>query len=220
MSDPKHDYIPPSVGDSRSPCPALNALANHSYLPHNGKDISVFQLIRVLREHYHISLPLAVFLSLGGTFFCGRYFKIDLQDLARHNLIEHDASLTRANAYPDCRYAPVAVDRRLLQLLLGVSQNPHCITSKDLVKVRAMRDKTLDTPLSKLHGIIARGEVALTIQTLRGADGNISKKFIQEWFGDERLPIGWSKPTTPIGLRSTTRLANWVWSLLKGRRVD
>ena len=27
-----HEYIPATATDSRSPCPALNALANHGYL--------------------------------------------------------------------------------------------------------------------------------------------------------------------------------------------
>ena len=29
-------FVPPSSTDLRGPCPGLNALANHNYLPHNG----------------------------------------------------------------------------------------------------------------------------------------------------------------------------------------
>jgi hypothetical protein len=86
-----------------------------------------------MREHYNISLPLAIVLSLGGTLTCGRHFKIDLQDLARHNVIEHDASLTHANASPEGRYAPVAVDKALLQHLLDVSRDSEILTFDDLV---------------------------------------------------------------------------------------
>jgi hypothetical protein len=34
----KHAFVPPNfaAGDQRGPCPGLNALANHNYLPHNG----------------------------------------------------------------------------------------------------------------------------------------------------------------------------------------
>jgi len=34
----KHAFVPPNFkkGDLRGPCPGLNALANHNYLPHNG----------------------------------------------------------------------------------------------------------------------------------------------------------------------------------------
>ena len=34
----EHAFVPPNfaAGDQRGPCPGLNALANHNYLPHNG----------------------------------------------------------------------------------------------------------------------------------------------------------------------------------------
>lgn len=146
---------------------------------------------------------------------CGRHFTIDLEDFARHNYIEHDASLTHANARPDGRYAPVAVDKRLLDNLLDASKNPDFLTPEDLVRVRAARDQTLLSPLSSFHGAIARGEVAFTIQTLGDREGRMPKQFIREWFGDERLPEGWSRPVTTIGLLSTTKIANWVADLLK-----
>jgi hypothetical protein len=167
-----------------------------------------------MRQHYHISLPLATFLSVVGTFICGRHFTVDLEDFALHNHIEHDASLTRANARPDGRYAPVAVDKKLLQNLLDASKNSDFLTFEDLVRVRAARDQTLQSPLSKFHGAISRGEVALTIQTLGDSMGRIPKQYIQEWFGGERLPEGWSKPVTAIGLMSTTKLANRVADLV------
>ena len=31
-----YDWVAPGSGDQRGPCPGLNALANHGYLPHNG----------------------------------------------------------------------------------------------------------------------------------------------------------------------------------------
>jgi hypothetical protein len=158
---------------------------------------------------------LAFLLSFGGTFACGRHFKIDLEDLARHNVIEHDASLTHANALPDSRYAPIPVDKELLQHLLDVSENPDVLTFNELVTVRANRDATLTRPASKVHDIIARGEVALTVQTLGDEEGNMSKQHIREWFGEQRLPIGWSKPTTTIGIWNTTRISNWVAELVK-----
>lgn len=32
-----HAFIPPGAGDLRGPCPGLNALSNHGYLPRDGK---------------------------------------------------------------------------------------------------------------------------------------------------------------------------------------
>jgi hypothetical protein len=39
-------YVPPKQGDSRSPCPALNAMANHGILPHDGNSIPCKELER------------------------------------------------------------------------------------------------------------------------------------------------------------------------------
>lgn len=32
----EYAWVAPGAGDQRGPCPGLNALANHGYLPHNG----------------------------------------------------------------------------------------------------------------------------------------------------------------------------------------
>ncbi len=154
-------------------------------------------------------------LSIVGTFLCGRHFTIDLEDLARHNVIEHDASLTHANAIPNGRYAPVHVDKKRLQDLLNVSRNSKVLTFDDLVTVRANRDITLGRPLNKAHSIIARGEVALTVQTFGDREGNMPKQYIEEWFGKQGLPDGWIKPTIATGLWNTTRIVNWVGELVK-----
>ena len=160
--------------------------------PRDGRNISAFQLMGAIREHYHVSLPLAFLLSFLGTFLCGRWFKVDLQDFARHGRIEHDASLTHRNAMPGDLYAPIDVDKDLLDDLLDTSKNPDVLSFEDLVAVRARRNETLARPLDGFHNAIALGEVALTAQTLQDDQGNVPKQFIREWFGDQRLPCGWS----------------------------
>ena len=37
VDESRYTYQAPGPDDSRSPCPALNALANHGYLPRDGK---------------------------------------------------------------------------------------------------------------------------------------------------------------------------------------
>jgi hypothetical protein len=32
----EYAFVPPTSTDQRGPCPGLNAMANHGYLPHNG----------------------------------------------------------------------------------------------------------------------------------------------------------------------------------------
>lgn len=48
-NESEYQYQPARPTDSRSPCPALNALANHGYLPRDGKNIPPELFQRVLQ---------------------------------------------------------------------------------------------------------------------------------------------------------------------------
>jgi hypothetical protein len=74
-------------------CQPPTSLTRPTYRPHDGKNISVFQLIRGLREVYGFSLPFATILSVGGVALCGHGTALDLDGLRQHNKIEHDASM-------------------------------------------------------------------------------------------------------------------------------
>ena len=67
-----HAFCPPHPGDSRAPCPAMNSMANHGYLPRDGKCITPGVLIHALRAGYHLSYPLAWFLTHGGFYLIGQ----------------------------------------------------------------------------------------------------------------------------------------------------
>jgi len=47
----QYRYQASGPNDSRSPCPALNALANHGYLPRDGKNISPNVLQRAVQVY-------------------------------------------------------------------------------------------------------------------------------------------------------------------------
>ncbi|THH19790.1 heme-thiolate peroxidase [Bondarzewia mesenterica] len=205
-----HPFVPAGEHDSRSPCPALNALANHSYLHHDGRKLTVPDLIRTMREVYHISLPLASILSVLGALICGNGWSFDLEDLAKHNKIEHDGSLAHADAAPGYLYAPSVPDKELLDKLLSLSSDGRYITFEDFVRERADRDEGLSKPLSGAHNIIARGEIALTCQVFGDEEGRVPKEFVQEWYGQERLPEGWSRPARSVGVVETSKLNNKV----------
>ena len=43
----------PSADDERAPCPMLNTLANHGFLPHNGRDITRDVFLKGLTDALH-----------------------------------------------------------------------------------------------------------------------------------------------------------------------
>jgi Peroxidase, family 2 len=162
-----------------------------------------------LREAYHLSLPLASILSLVGAYICGNGWKLDLQDLAKHDRIEHDGSLTHADAAYGNRYAPVDVDMKLLDDMLNTSKG-NILTFEDLTRHRMSRDQQLTSPLSKFHDIIARGEVAFTSHMFADENGHMKKEDLRQWFGEERLPDQWLRPSRTVGLIGLSKTSEKV----------
>ncbi|KAJ7255055.1 hypothetical protein B0H12DRAFT_1233142 [Mycena haematopus] len=70
--DREYTFIPAVPSDKRSPCPALNALANHGYLPRHGTQITFTHLVHAITAVYNLSRPLAL-LALVGFLTCAKF---------------------------------------------------------------------------------------------------------------------------------------------------
>ncbi|CAE6432406.1 unnamed protein product [Rhizoctonia solani] len=212
---PGHTFQPPTPEDSRSPCPALNAAANHHYLPHSGKNLGPLQLCRAVRDLYNLSYPLAALLSFGGVLLCGSRGKIDLAQLAKHNRIEHDASLAHEDlADGDNKN----VCPRLVDQLIGRSTDGHSLSFHDFAKARALREKQVARPLDTIHAKFALGESVLSVMVM-GDGQHVDCKAIKEWFGDERLPSGWA-PQRSVGLWGLLGEVKMLGRLVAGLKQD
>ena len=120
------EHTPAKEGDSRSSCPALNALANHGassiiviqistdrlfhfifcagIIAHDGRDISFVDLAQQVQTTYNMAPTFCIFLSQYiANFMKKDYYKdtFDLKELDQHNKIEHDGSLIRTSAASD-----------------------------------------------------------------------------------------------------------------------
>jgi hypothetical protein len=81
----------------RSPCPILNTLANHNILPWDGHNYTVPLLVAAFGSALNVSAEVAARIAASGLFVArdpasGMF---DLDELNKHNIIEHDASLSR-----------------------------------------------------------------------------------------------------------------------------
>jgi hypothetical protein len=74
--EPGYDFIAPGPGDSRGPCPGLNLLANHGYLPHNGH-VNMGQVIEAVARGFNMGTDLATVLTVFAVLGSG-----DLDDLS------------------------------------------------------------------------------------------------------------------------------------------
>ncbi|KAF9809598.1 hypothetical protein IEO21_07369 [Rhodonia placenta] len=159
-----NDFCPAQKGDSRSPCPALNTLANHGYIPRDGKCITPHVLMHGLRKGYRLSAPLAWVLVHGGFYLLGqRRQRICLHDLSRHMCIEHDASLVHPDVEHRDEYAPIHVHQNMLEALMSFSSDGHLMTPDDIARARVLREAEYLKPMDRLHAEIARGEMAIVM---------------------------------------------------------
>ncbi|KAJ9249975.1 hypothetical protein DTO195F2_8345 [Paecilomyces variotii] len=122
----KHAFQPPNfeAGDQRGPCPGLNALANHGYIPRNGV-VSFVDVVPAINKVYGMGVDLASVLGIMGTVWTGDVVSLNpsfsiggitplvnnlLDNLGgvlgeprglngSHNFIEADSSNTRDDTY-------------------------------------------------------------------------------------------------------------------------
>lgn len=139
------EYKAPVDGDSRCSCPALNAMANHGILPHDGKNITFKELETKVRETYNFSPSFCFFVPNYAANMLGKSYKtdsFDLKELDLHNGIEHDASLTREDIalVPDQGKSHLPYVRELLDSATGKDENGKPIlTIEDLSRFSAKR---------------------------------------------------------------------------------
>ncbi|KAJ3858652.1 hypothetical protein EV359DRAFT_87413 [Lentinula novae-zelandiae] len=107
-----HAFVAPGSGDARGPCPGLNALANHGYIPHNGIGTTA-QFTQATNQVYGMGLDVATFLSAYGTAVDGDIVSLSFsigqgqstilgpEDglTGSHNNYETDVSPTRGDLY-------------------------------------------------------------------------------------------------------------------------
>jgi len=117
VNDPAHPWIAPGPGDMRGPCPGLNTLASHGYLPRNGIATPA-QVINAVQEGFNMENDMAKFITYAAFLVDGNPItnlmsiggKSNLTGedppdpaiiggLDTHAVFEGDASLTRADAF-------------------------------------------------------------------------------------------------------------------------
>ncbi|KAK1978651.1 oxidase [Colletotrichum cereale] len=122
----QHRFIPPNFerGDQRGPCPGLNALANHGYISRTGVT-GMAEVAGAINSVFGMGINISSILAVMGTVYVGNPLSLNpgfsIGDVSRssnnilnnvfgllgtprglngsHNIIEGDASLTRADLY-------------------------------------------------------------------------------------------------------------------------
>ncbi|KAL2867508.1 peroxidase family protein [Aspergillus lucknowensis] len=199
-------WHPAGPGDLRCGCPAMNSLANHGFINHNGSNVTVGEVIPLMQEVFHLSEELATIVTNLAVLSADdpASGKFDLGMLNRHNIFEHDASLTRKDAY--LGGDGFTIDQEALQKFLGHFEGKEWIDLNDAAMARYERvlESQLKNPsfLYQDQQIITTyGETIKYFRTMVDPRSNkTSAEFVRILFSEERLPVreGWRRPREEI----------------------
>ncbi|EME41501.1 hypothetical protein DOTSEDRAFT_135407 [Dothistroma septosporum NZE10] len=210
-NDPRFSqWKAPGAGDVRAPCPGLNSLANHGFLNHNGKGLTIPQLILGGAQGLNMGPDFMAVIGAVGLLSSPNPAagSFDLDDLDEHNFpIEHDASLSRLDKYFGNNYA---FNQKTWDATLSFFHGQTKTTTPTASKARYsnVKKSKANNPTS-LYGpqqfILSSGETALYVQTMDSPVTNSAQiTYVKSLFEKEKLPynLGWRPSAVPITLLS------------------
>ncbi len=185
--------------------------------PRDGKQLNGTIITRALEEGYGLSGVLAHVLVTGGIALLAQLGSFGLNDLARHNRIEHNASLVHDDTKDRDEYAPISPNPTLIRQFLEQVKDGQFVTVEDVARARVWRESQCPG-LHQFQAEIARGEMAIALglfsQPVSNNKQGIPIDLLRVWFSEERLPDGW-RPTHRQGLFETIRMSRQLYDEMK-----
>lgn len=199
----------------RSPCPALNVLANHGLINRDGKGLSVYGVASAARFDPFINMIQLIF-SYVTVFIFSKAYKVPISSLlliasatkaltspapfsnftlatiGKHGGIEHDASLFHYDYYT--KKDPALVNPDQVQQLIKLSKDGKTIGVDEIIKFRSLRTQhSIDTNPEFAFSSIAEtatGTESSIFLNILGSGNKISIAHIKSFINDEKFPPG------------------------------
>ncbi|KNG91599.1 hypothetical protein ANOM_000168 [Aspergillus nomiae NRRL 13137] len=217
---PEIPWSPPGPDDVRSPCPVLNALANHNILQHDGKDITQQDTFRAM-DALHVDKGLSdiLFAAALKTNLKPNATTFSLDDLDHHNIIEHDGSLSRGDFYFGDNHS---FNQTLFDQAKSYWTEPlidlHAGARARLARINTSKatNPTFDLSGSRLRFSYAQTATYLLVFGDK-VSATVNTSWIEYLFEKERLPVelGWEKRKDLI---TTADLDNMIERFMEATR--
>ncbi|KAL4789164.1 Peroxidase, family 2-domain-containing protein [Aspergillus venezuelensis] len=199
-----HAWIAAGSSDARSPCPMLNTLANQGFIHRDGRNITREALAQGFIDslNFDPTLASAMFDNAIMANPKENATDFDLDQLNTHNLLEHDASISRLDAYfgnnhvfsssvfaETKKYFPNAIVT--LQNLAN-AKLARQVHSKAFNPTYTYTETTESTSYNEMgFPVIAFGDME---------KGTVNRDYVEYFFENERLPteVGWVVRSEPV----------------------
>ncbi|KAL8690892.1 MAG: hypothetical protein Q9218_003763 [Villophora microphyllina] len=224
----------PHVVPGRSPCPHLNTLANHGYLPRDGLNISVDQFVTALKDAFNFDAAVTVSVASAYLNFSttGSTNTLNLNDLDHHfsalaplNMTaiyaapaasaksavpgEFDGSLSRNDLYFGDNYS---FNKTIWDATVAHFRD-DTISIADAA--RARKDRIADAEAVNPYYTPSNGSVgttALYLLAMRDQYQETKTKYVDILFREERLPFfeGFQRSNVSISLDDVGRVSGEI----------
>ncbi|KAL0570572.1 hypothetical protein V5O48_011391 [Marasmius crinis-equi] len=201
-----HQWMAPGPNDLRGPCPGLNTLANHGFLPRDGRNITVSDILDAGFNGYHMEPNLLLVAAKVGFLTSRDPNSLTLADIAQHGNIEHDASLSREDfALGD----HVRFNETIFSTLANANPDSDVYNSTSAGQVQHAR---LVDSIQRNPNITNTHFQSRVRSVLPQRYGRLRSRFVQIFFREERLPIeeGWQRSTEPLTLQNVFGLSDKI----------
>jgi hypothetical protein len=193
----------------------VNTLANHGFLPRNGLNISMTDLITAFNASVNLATAATQLVGAKAlTTSSTSNTTFNLDDLDKHNIIEHDGSLSRADIFSGDNHS---FNPAIWSSVAAFFTEPtiSIATSAAARKARLTAAATVN-PAFNLTADGARFsfiESAL-YQSVFGdpVEGNAVTEWVNVLFREERLPYeeGWTRPSQELTIAGILGLVNKI----------
>ncbi|KAF2971576.1 heme-thiolate peroxidase [Xylaria multiplex] len=208
ISRDDHAWAPAGPGDFRGPCPMMNTLANHGFIQRDGRNITRENAVNGLRDGLNFNPTLSNIMFdqaiIANPEPNATYFTLD--QLNKHNLLEHDASLSRSDAYFGNNHVfnqTVFDETRkwwqgpiITASMLANSKVARQLSSKAFNPTYVFTLVTEEFSLGEVVApVIAFGDTENVI---------VNRTLVEYFFENERLPteLGWTRREDAVSLET------------------
>ncbi|KAF5361316.1 hypothetical protein D9758_010258 [Tetrapyrgos nigripes] len=199
-----HGFQAPGPNDARGPCPGLNTLANHGYLPRDGTNITIPIVLQAVLDGFNVGPDVVILAAKGALIAAETSDFFNLEEIALHETFEHDISLSREDFNVDPNNDNIHFNETVFTTL--ANSNPgvdyYNATSAGFVQKdrQAIQNAVNPQLINNVKGFkIRTRESSLYIAVMGNITDGVAtrapKNYVQILFREERLPIaeGWKK---------------------------
>ncbi|KAJ5483238.1 hypothetical protein N7530_002484 [Penicillium desertorum] len=209
-------WKPGGESDYRGPCPMMNTLANHGFLPHDGRNITRANLVDALGQALNFNGSLASLMFDMGVVANpepnSTVFTLD--DLNRHNVLEHDASLSRSDAFFGNNHAfNETIFEETKAYWTGPILDPDMLANSKVARqINSKAHNPTYTFTAKTEQF-SLGEVAAPVIAFGDIKtGTVNRSLVEYFFENERLPtdLGWKRPAKVTSLQDILSVTQMI----------